>query len=189
MKRTKVGAAGAAVGAAMLSGCGPAPYGSALLRVDAYAGRPHINTVMRTEGERALSALEVVAVTHAAQRWNDALRRQVFRVSRNEALAGTTTLEYVDNRPTDRIAATFWRYADVTENSRVEFYAHMRDAQYAARFESTALHELGHVLGLMHVEDEACVMKPRAAEPRGEPCQAEVDAVSAMFERFDKELK
>ena len=138
------------------------------------------------------------AIQAAADRWNQAAGRQVVALRSSMvpgAIApkkdGTNVIYYMNTWESDRRSeqartSIYWvgdqiKEADIRVNaSQFQFY--WNQGGYGVNFEALLLHEIGHVLGLKHKDNDGSVMATYLANNTDRVYVSQTDLMSLQCE-------
>lgn len=98
--------------------------------------------------------------------------RKKSKKNEGHVVLGTASKKY-DTRKVKNFTITYWKDWDKkTEGKKV----------------STARHEVGHVLGLNHIDSEECIMYEFITKSFHEACKTEVDRILYLYGRQQKQI-
>jgi hypothetical protein len=142
--------------------------------------------------DASVAADDRETVERAARYWNAAIGGEVFETAPYPFVWGTMVFVSVDfDRPKnpvtgrEELAVTRFGMAfdGALQDADVVFHIGFENESDADQ-ETTARHELAHVLGLNHIRDRACIMYPTILQ-RDAPqpaCQTELDILRSLYQ-------
>ncbi|MEZ4873022.1 MAG: matrixin family metalloprotease [Bdellovibrionales bacterium] len=139
-------------------------------------------------------------IREAAKKWNEAIGREVIRIEiegvagdindRRDNISMIYLLSQWDNDNIREQARTSvrWRGTEIIESDILlndeyfNFSVDVKTPQFYVDLESLLIHEMGHALGLAHVEETGSVMYPQLARGQERRLVAEIDLESLSCE-------